>query len=52
MKKKIVGLVLASMVFGLPFIFNDNQVEASDSCETYTNYYFFSDIASVDSYEK
>ena len=52
MKKKIVGLVLFSLLLSLPFIFNDSKVEASDSCKTYTNYYFFSDIASVDNYEK
>lgn len=52
MKKKIVGFALATMLLSLPFIFGGNKVDAADSCETYTNYYFFSDIASVSSYEK
>lgn len=52
MKKKIVGFALATMLLSLPFIFDGNKVDAADSCETYTNYYFFSDIASVSSYEK
>lgn len=51
MKKKIFGVVVcASIVFGLFLVGGNKGVEAADSCETYTNYYFFSDIASVNGY--